>query len=85
MAERYVSERLLNELPKSLINFIWYLWEAYFDPAAEGCLFLLQSGGSGQRVVIPQLNKTFEQDFGTAVDVTILIKKDGAKYYMSQK
>ena len=85
MGEKYVSERLLNELPISLINFIWYLWEVYCDPPAEESLFLLQPGGSGQRVVIPQLNKIIEQDFGAAVDLKILLRKDGAKYYMSRR
>ena len=85
MAEKYVSERLLNELPKSLINFIWYLWEAYYDPTAKESLLILQSGGSGQRVIIPQINKSIEQDFGTAIDVTILIRKEGSKYYMSRQ
>ena len=85
MGEKYVSERLLNELPISLINFIWYLWEVYCDSSAEESLFLLQSGGSGQRVVIPRLNKTIEQDFGTAIDSKILIRKDGSKYYMSRR
>ena len=80
---KYVSERLLNELPKSLINFIWYLWEVYSDPAGKESLFLLQPGESGQRVIIPQLNKSVEQDFGTVIDAIILIRRDGAKYYMS--
>jgi len=83
MAEKYVSERLLNELPKSLINFIWYLWEVYSDPTIKESLFLLQAGKSGQRVIIPQINKCIEQDFGTAIDVTILIRRDGSKFYMS--
>ena len=85
MAEKYVSERLLNELPKSLINFIWYLWEVYYDPTAKESLLILQPGSRGQRVVIPQLDKSIEQDFGTAIDVTILIRRDGSKYYMSRQ
>ena len=85
MAEKYVSERLLNELPRSLINFLWYLWEVYFDPTTKESLFLLQPSGCGQRVIIPQIDKSIEQDFGTAIDVTILIRKNGSKYYMSRQ
>jgi hypothetical protein len=84
MVEKYVSERLLNELPRSLINFIWYLWEAYCDPDAPESIFLLKPGEIGQRVVIPQFNKSIEQDFGTSIDATILIRGDGSKYYMSR-
>lgn len=85
MVEKYVSERLLNELPRSLINFIWYLWEAYCDPDALESVFLLQSGKSGQCVVIPQFDKSIEQDFGASIDATILIRRDGSKYYMSRR
>ena len=85
MGEKYISELLLNELPNSLINFIWYLWEAYFDTATEESLFLLQSGKGGQRVILPQLNKFIEQDFGTAIDAIILIRRDGSNYYMSRQ
>ena len=84
MAEKFVSERLLKELPNSLINFLWYLWEVYCDPATEESRFVLQSGKSGQRVIIPHIDKSFEQDFGTAIDVTILIHRNGSDYYMSR-
>ena len=85
MAEKYVSERLLDELPKSLINFIWYLWEVYSDPTSKESLFILESGRDGQRVIIPKLDKFIEQDFGTAIDAIILIRRDGSKYYMSRQ
>jgi len=76
---------LLNELPKSLINFIWYLWDVYYDPNDKESLFILQPGSSGQSVILPHINKSIEQDFGTAIDVTILIRRDGSKYYMSRQ
>jgi hypothetical protein len=85
MVEKYVSERLLNELPRSLINFIWYLWEFYCDPAATESIFSLSPGESGQRVVIPQFDKSIEQDFGTSIEATILIRSDGSNYYMSRQ
>jgi hypothetical protein len=84
-AEKHVAEGLLNELPRSLLNFIWYLWEVYFDPAIKESMFILQSGNNVQRVIIPKLNKSIEKDFSTAVDAIILIRKDGAKYYMSRQ
>jgi hypothetical protein len=85
MVEKYVSEKLLNESPRSLINFIWYLWELYCDPAVPESVFSLQPGESGQRVVISQFDKSIEQDFGTSIDATILIRRDGSKYYMSRQ
>jgi hypothetical protein len=85
MVEKYVSEGLLNELPRSLINFVWYLWEAYCDPYASESVFLLQPGESGQRVIISQFDKSIEQNFGTSIDATILIRWDGANYYMSRQ
>ena len=29
MYEKYVSEKLLRELPRPLLNFLWYLWDTY--------------------------------------------------------
>ena len=85
MIEKYVSERLLNEMPKSLINFLWYLWDVYCDPSVEENMFLLYPGDSGQRVTISLIEKTVEQDFGTAIKSIILIRKEGSKYYMSRQ
>ena len=86
MVERYVSVDLMNELPKPLINFLWYLWYVYCDPYADESPFtLIQSSAKGQRVDIPYVNITVEQDFGTAIEATILIQKEGAKYYMSRQ
>ena len=85
MTKRYVSEKLLNEMPRSLTDFIWYLWEVYCDPDAKESRFLLQSDGNGQRVTIPLIDKTVVQDFGTAFNTVILIRKCGSKYYMSQQ
>ena len=85
MIEKHVSERLMREMPRFLINFIWYLWDTYCDPDTEESLFLLQSDGNGQRVTIPLIDKTVVQDFGTAFNTTITIRKDGFKYYMSRR
>ena len=85
MSKRFISEQLLSEMSRPLINFIWYLWEMYCDPTAAEYLFILQPCAKGQRIVILHIDKTIEQDFGTAINATILIKKDGANYYMSRK
>ena len=84
MIERYVSEQMLNKIPLSLINFLWYLWEVYCNPDTTETILLIQPGDHGQRVTIPMIEKTVEQDFGTAIDSIILIRKEGSKYYMSQ-
>ena len=85
MNEKYISEQVLDELPRPLINFLWYLWDVYCDPRAECVLLLLQPSGSSQKVTIPEINKAVEQDFGVAIDATIVICKDGAKYLMSRQ
>ena len=85
MNERYVSEQLAKEAPRSLLNFIWYLWETYCDPAAGKNQFMLQPCTNGQRIVIDSTSKTVEQDFGTAIYAVIVIQKDGEKYYMSRR
>ena len=85
MTEKYVSERLVNEMPRPLINFLWYLWEAYCDPIIQDNIFLLYPGDSGQRVTVLLVEKTVELEFGTAIDSIIVIRKEGSKYYMSRK
>ena len=86
MVERYISEQLMNELPRYFINLLWYLWEIHCDPDAEESIFILQhtkdGGGnedsgksSYQRITIPLINKVIERDFGVAVDATIIIRK----------
>ena len=85
MTEKYVSERLLNEMPRPLINFLWYLWEMYCNPVAGDIIFVLRSGDNGQQVTMPLIGKTVEQEFGASIDSTILIRKEGSKYFMSRK
>ena len=87
MIERFVSEDLLDEVPRPLINFIWYLWDVYCDEAGdEGeSLFVLEPGEAGQRVTLQRTGKTVEQDFGTEVAAVILVRKKGMKRCMSRK
>ena len=85
MCDRFISMHLLNEIPRPLIYFIWYLWDVYCDPTANESLFLLKPGITGQRVTIQHINKTIEQDFGTAIEVTVTIQKNGSKYHMSRQ
>ncbi|MCL2621334.1 MAG: hypothetical protein FWD97_10420, partial [Defluviitaleaceae bacterium] len=42
MVERYISEQLMNELPRYFINLLWYLWEIHCDPDAKESIFILQ-------------------------------------------
>ena len=85
MDDNYVSEELLKEIPQSLINFLWYLWDVYCDPGSEASLLLLQAEDGGQRVTIHPEIMTVKQDFGTTITATILIRKKGSKYYMSRR
>ena len=85
MNEKFISEELVQEMPQSLLNFIWYLWETYCDPTVSESLFMLKPCSKGQRVIINSIGKTVEQDFDTAINTTIAIRKDGTKYYMSRQ
>ena len=85
MCEKYISERLMNDLTNPLINFLWYLWELYCDPNDGDNIFILSSDGNGQTVKIHSIDKTVNQDFGTNINAEIIIHKDGTKYFMSYK
>ena len=85
MDERFISERLLEEMPRPLINFIWYLWEIYCDSTANESQFILKSDGNSQSVTIPHIDKTIQQYFGAAIDATIIIRKNDTKFYMSRQ
>jgi hypothetical protein len=85
MIEKYVSLDLLNKLPKSLINFLWYLWEIHDDPGEAQSLIYLQQGDNGQQITFVASSKVIEQNFGTAVNATVTIKKESEKYFMSRQ
>jgi hypothetical protein len=89
--DKYVSDVLIGELPKSLINIIWYIWELYCDQSNKENVLIFRPTNGKQRIIIPEINKTFEQDFGMeAIGATIFIRRyvDGfgkIGYYMSRK
>jgi len=57
----------------------------YCDPDTNTSLIELQPHADGQGIAIPHIDKTVVKDFGVATNATILIRKDGEKYYMSRK
>ena len=83
MFDKYTSERLLQELPRPLVNFIWYLWEINYDPNAAEFRVTLQDGGSdGQRFIIHSTGSTVTQNFGPGIDTEIVIRRAGERYFM---
>jgi len=84
MAKKIISKQISDEIPNPLINFIWYLWETYCDSADES-IFMLIPCTNGQRITILPLEKSTEQNFGTGITGTILIRKNGENFYMSLK
>jgi len=84
MVKKFISKQISDEIPSPLINFIWYLWETYCDSDNES-IFMLSPCTKGQRVTILHTGMSTEQDFGTAITATILIRKSGDNFYMSLK
>ena len=83
ISERYISERLLQEILRPLINFLWYLWEAYGDLCESDFRISVEdSGADGQRITVQSAGITVIQHFGHCPDVEIAIRKCGARYIM---
>lgn len=84
MNETYTSERLLRELPRPLLNFLWYLWETYSDPSESEFRITLQAGGdaNSQRLLIRSTGITATQNFGCSIDAEIAVRKCGTKFFM---
>jgi len=81
--QKYVSERLIKEVPKSLTNFLWYLWETYCEEKESR--FTLQAEGDESRlnITICSIGKTITQDFGVNINATIVVRKNTDGCYMS--
>ena len=81
MNERYISERLLQELPRPLVNFVWYLWEMYGD--ADNAVFRVTiTDADGQRFYVHATGDTIIQDFGCRTDADIAIRREGSRAFM---
>ena len=81
MVEKYVSEQLLKDISRPLLNFLWYLWETYCD--AMESRFTLQSDGQSQQVTIHAAGKTITKDLGSNMNAGIVIYRFGADAYMT--
>ena len=83
MLEKFTSERLLQELPRPVINFIWYLWEVYNHSSKSEFYVILQDGGAGkQQFFIPAVDLTISQDFDCNINVSIVIRNGGFRVFM---
>ena len=83
MPEKYTSEHILREIQRPLINFLWYLWDIYYDPCEKECRITLQDGGvCGQRFIIYSSGEIITQDFGSYIDADIAIRKYNEMIFM---
>lgn len=82
--QKFVSERLTKQVPRSLINFLWYLFETYRKENENR--FILRTDGDERQlnITICSANKTIVQDFGININTAIVIRTDGENYYMSE-
>jgi hypothetical protein len=84
MFDTFTSEQLIQELPRPLLNFLWYLWELYGDSALQEFRITVQSKAetAGQQFAIPSADVTITQNFGCALDAEIAIRKISEWYFM---
>ncbi len=85
MHNKFTSERLIEELPKNLINFLWYLWEIYSQQGENQSRFAikaLEEKGS-LRITVASKGKSIVQDFGISLNAEIIIRKKEGGYYMT--
>jgi len=84
MLDNYTSEKLLRELPRPLLNFIWYLWDTYSDPSESEFRVTLKNSSdtNGQQFVIHTAGIAVTQNFGCSVNAEIVVRKDGTRYFM---
>ena len=85
MFEKYTSERLLRELPRSLLNFLWYIWETYSNPGETEFHITLDGDASGQKFIIHSTGETVTEAFGCHIDADIVIRKVGARFFMEYR
>ena len=83
--EKLISDDLAKELPKSLVNFLWYIWELHLGEDADEVVFCIETFDEGLNINVPTLGKVFKQDFAATINATIVILKHEQKYYMSRK
>lgn len=85
MPEKFTSEQLLKELPRPLLNFLWYLWDTYYVPCDTEFRITLEADSvAGQRFIIPSANVTITQDFGCSVNTAIIIRRHGTRVFMER-
>lgn len=84
MLDTYTSERLLQEFPRPLLNFLWYVWHTYYDPSESEFRVTLQNSGdaSSQQFLIHSAGVNVTQNFGCSIDAEIVVRKDGTRYFM---
>jgi len=83
MFEKFTSERLVRELSRSMLNFLWYLWDAYHDPSKSEFRISLQAdNASEQGFTIPSAGITTTQNFDCRLNAEIVIRRAGARCFM---
>lgn len=82
-SNQYTAEQLLHDLPRPLLNFLWYLFDTYSVPGEMEFVITLQDGdGSGQRFVIPCACVDITKNFGCHITADIAIRECGTRFFM---
>jgi hypothetical protein len=83
MPEKFTSDQLARELPRPLLNFLWYLWETYHSPWESECRVTLRDGGAdGLRFEVSPAGVSVAKDFGCRKEAEIAIRRYGSAYFM---
>lgn len=83
MFEKYTSERLLHELPRPTINFLWYLWEINNGPNETEFRISLQDQGTGcQQFFVRSTGISIIENLGCRLNAEIAIRQFGTRYFM---
>ena len=84
MPNKYTSEQLLQDLPRPMLNFLWYLCYIYYDPSSPEFRVTLQidEPTSKQRFTVHTTGDVTIQDFGCSINAEILIRTDGTRCIM---
>ena len=84
MPNKYTSERLLHDLPRPMLNFLWYLWDIYYDPSTPDFRITLQidEPTNKQHFIIHTTGDVTTQDLGFSINAEIVIRTCGTRCIM---
>ena len=84
MPNKYTSEQLLQDLPRPMLNFLWYLWDIYHDPSKPEFRVTLQidEPTGKQQFTVHTTGDVTIQDLGCNINAEIVIRTCGTRCIM---